>query len=343
MSTQAKKAIRVGLIHCDTHGMYYGALMDKHDPLLSIVPLMKKRKIKAKYSWQKGGLTIYFYTDYANPKKITVPTVDGFQIVKVWDEDPEVAEIFSNVFYSKPEVCKTFEEVSDDADLVFIADCNGDGSDHLKLATPGLRKKIPTFVDKPFAYEVKDAQTLVQLARKYKTPIMSLSMLRVLPHARRFRNRFAELGEPEFGIVKGGGDIMAGHIHAISLAQHLFGAGVESVEVMGQTPLAYVHLDYGEKHDRPKAGVVLNCASGDSYHTSMYASAYSKWGAIHSPNLGDFEFPYAAAEILKMVKRMVKTINPQESYEEMVECIAIATAARLAQKIRKRVYLKDVE
>lgn len=40
---------------------------------------------------------------------------------------------------------------------------------------------------------------------------------------------------------------MGGHIHAISLAQHLFGSSVESVEVMGQTPLAYVHLDYGGK------------------------------------------------------------------------------------------------
>lgn len=167
-------------------------------------------------------------------------------------------------------------------------------------------------------------------------------MLRTLPHATRFRNRFTELGEPEFGIIKGGGETMAGHIHAISLAQHLFGPGVESVETMGQTPLAYAHLDYGGKPNRPKAGVMLNCASGGTYHCSMYASAYSSQGAIHSPNLGDFEFPYAVVEILKMIKKMVKTGKHQVSYDEMIECIAIATAARLSQKERREVYLKEV-
>ena len=36
------------------------------------------------------------------------------------------------------------------------------------------------------------------------------------------------------GSVKGGGTAMAGHIHAISLAQHVFGNGVVSVEAMGK-------------------------------------------------------------------------------------------------------------
>jgi len=167
-------------------------------------------------------------------------------------------------------------------------------------------------------------------------------MLRVLPHATRFRNRFGELGEPEFGIVKGGGETMAGHIHAISLAQHLFGAGVASVEAMGQTPLAYVHLDYGGRGGKPKDGVVLNCASGGSPHCAMFSSAYSELGAIHSPAFGDFEFPYAVVEILKMIKKMVKRREPQAPYEEMIECIAIATAARLSQRTRKRVLLDSL-
>lgn len=74
----------------------------------------------------------------------------------------------------------------------------------------------------------------------------------------------------------------------------------------------------------------------------MYASAYSEWGAIHSPNLGDFEFPFAAAGVLKMIKKMVKTRKPQVSYAEVVECIAIATAARLSQKEHRQVSLSEV-
>jgi len=338
---EKQKAIRVGIIRCDTHGMYYGALMGKHDPLVLRGPLLLKNG-KMKHSWQNGGTHFYFYTHYADPKKMTVPNVNGFEITKVWDEDSEVAKIFSSVFYSKPKVCNTFEGVSDDVDLVFIADCNGDGSDHLKLVTPGLKKGIPTFVDKPFAYDVKDAQAIIKLAKQYKTPVMSLSILRKVPQFTLFRNRFKELVKPEFGTIKGGGETMAGHIHAISLAQHLFGDGVESVECMGQTPLAYLHLNYGSKPNKPTAGVVLNCASGGAYHCTFYASAYSQWGAIHSPGIGDFEFPYGAINILNMIKRMVESHKPQASYDEMIECIAIATAARLSQRKGKRVYLKDV-
>jgi len=328
--TSTRHKIRTGIIRCDLHAIYYANLIQKHDPYLLREPDIGR-----------GGY-FYFYTYYNQPRKIAFPEVPGFEVTKVWDEDRQLAENMSRIYYGKPRVCDTFEEVSDDVDLVSIADCNGDGSDHLELATPGLKKRVATFVDKPFAYEVEDARAIVELAKAHDTPVMSVSILRALPQAALFRNRFKEIGQPEFGTVKGGGDSMAGHIHAISLAQHLFGAGVESVECMGQTPLAYVHLDYAGKAGRPKHGVILNCAPGAGPHCAMYASAYSMSGAIHSPAFSDFEFPYGVVEILKMIKRMVRSRKPQLPYEEMVECIAIATAARLAQKERRRVYLKEV-
>ena len=322
--------IRTGIIRCDLHAIYYANLIQEHDPDLLREP-----------EFGRGGY-FYFYTYYNQPRKIAFPTVSGFEITKLWDENRRLAENMSRIYYGKPMVCDTFEEVSDDVDLVLIADCNEEGSDHLKLATPGLKKGVPTFVDKPFAYDVSDARTIVDLAKEQDTPVMSLSILRTLPQATFFRNRFREIGEPEFGTIKGGGDTMAGHIHAISLAQHLFGAGVESVECMGGTPLAHVHLDYDGKPNRPEHGVVLNCAPGAGPHCAMYASAYSKSGAVHSPALGDFEFPDAVVKNLNMIKKMVGTRRPQTPYEEMVECIAIATAGRLAQEERRRVYLKEV-
>jgi len=107
-----------------------------------------------------------------------VPFVNGFSIEKVWDEHRQSAEVTSKVFYDKPIVCDSFAAVSDDVDLVFIADCNGDGSDHLKLARPGLGKGVPTFVDKPFAHRLADVRTLQRLAAKQSVPVMSLSIAR---------------------------------------------------------------------------------------------------------------------------------------------------------------------
>ena len=336
------RPIRVGLIRCDMHGMYYGALMARHDPLRLREPLKGRKGVRARHSWMTGGAHFYFYTYYSDPARITVPTVDGFEIAKVWDEDREVAEVFADVFLGRPRVCDAVEEVSEGVDLVFIADCNGDGADHLKLATPSLKKGVPTFIDKPFAYTVKDARALLRLAHQRRTPMMSISILLQLPQARRFRGRFQELGEPEFGTIKGGGPSMAGHIHAISLAYHLFGDGVESVECMGASPLGHVHLDYGGKAGRPGAGVTLNCDAGGQPHCAFYASAYSSKGAVHSPPFDDWVFPEGAAQILRMIKKMVKERRAQVSEESMLELIAVAEAARLAQRRRKRVYLREV-
>ena len=61
------------------------------------------------------------------------PMVPGFEITKLWDEDRREAEKMAKIYYNKPRICDTIEEVSDDVDLVFIADCSGDGSDKLKF------------------------------------------------------------------------------------------------------------------------------------------------------------------------------------------------------------------
>ncbi len=336
-----KRPIRVGLIRCDTHGMYFGALMDKHDPLLLLHP-PRISGVKDVYSWQGGGIHNYFYTSYYDQTKMTVPSVDGFEIVKVWDRHPSAAKVLSKVLHGKPKVCKKFDEVSDDVDLVFVADCTGDGSDHLKLAKPGLTKAVATFVDKPFAYDVKNALEMIALADKHKAPLMSLSMLRVLPQAGLFRNRIAEVGDLQSATFFVSTAALAGQIHAISLTHHLFGTGVESVQCMGGEEPVYIHLDYGDKENGPIKGVLINGACGKTPHCAMFASAYGDLGDVHSPPMGDYVFPYGAAEILKMVKKMVRTGKSQIDRREMVESIAIAEAARLALAKKRRVCLKEI-
>ncbi len=323
--------IRVGIIRCDLHAIYYGVQMGKHDPYILREPEIGK-----------GGY-FYFYTMYNHTKLMTVPTVSGFEIVKVWDKERKLAENMSRIFLGKPQVCDTFEEVSDGVDLIFIADCNGDGSDHLMLATPGIRKRVTTFIDKPFAYDIKEAVKIIRLAEKHKVPVMSLSILREVPHATRFKHRFAEVGGANFGVINGGGGTAAGQIHAISLAQHLFGDGVKSVNCMGGNKFPYhAHLSYGGKKERPVRGVVLNLYGGGGPHGAFYACVFGRDGAIHSPAIGDFEFPYGSAGILRKIKRMVQTDRPQVLYDEMLENIAILTAIRVAHKAGKPVDLKEV-
>lgn len=321
--------IRVGLIRCDTHGAYYAGLFADHDPLRLQRPLPPGDP--GRDSWQTGGAHFYFYTNYADPGAMTVERVDGFSLARVWDEDRDVAECLAWVCHGGPRVCDSPEEASDEVDLVFVADCNGDGSDHLALARPGLRKSVPTFVDKPLAFTTEDALEIVRLAESHAAPLSSISILRVLPAAVRFRSRLPEVGPLQFGTIQGGGTTLAGHIHAVSLAQLLFGGGVRTVRCMGETELHTFHLDYGDRPDRPARGVTVSCDVGTPWHCAFHASAYGPGGAVHSPPMSDFDFPFGAADILRKARGMVHANASPPILRDAVEAVAIAETARRAQ------------
>lgn len=322
--------IRVGLIRCDTHGAYYGALCARHDPLKLQLPLPVDQT--PRYSWQHGGAHFYFYTDYADPRNMTVDFVEGFTLARVWDEDRAAAECLADVFIDRPMVCDDFNEVSDDVDLVFIADCNGDGSDHLILARPGLEKGVATFIDKPMTFTTSDADALIRLSNEHRAPMTSISILRTLPAAARFARRIDEVGPLQFGSVQGGGPAMAGHVHAVSLAIAVFGNGIERVRAMGDTSLQTVHLNYGERPDRPAKGVTLSCDAGAAWHCAFHASAFGPGGAIHSPPLSDWDFPFGASAILRIIKNMVETRTSPAIGADMYEAVAVCEAARKAQE-----------
>ena len=331
-TTDSAKPIRVGLIRCDSHGMWFGPQMQKHDPLLLQLPVPMDQK--APYTWMHGGTHYYFYTYYANPTRMTAPFVDGFEIVKVWDEDRHAAEVAASVLKSSPKVCDSFEEVSDDVDLVFIADCNGDGHDHLKLATPGLKKGVPTFVDKPFAHRMEDVVAILKLAKEYHAPVMSLSIIQTLPETKEFANRLGELEQVNFGTIQGGGTSRAGLIHTICYALAIYGSGVESVRALVSPHHTSIYLDWGDQPDRPKEGVMINCDVGRTWHGSMHLSAFGPGGrgAIHSEGIGSWDYPGGSAEILRLLKKMVETGKSQGPVQQMIEAVAIADAAEAAMK-----------
>jgi predicted dehydrogenase len=332
--------IKLGIIRCDMHGMYYGALMAKHDPY----QLQKPVEVGADtpYSWMTGGAHFYFYTFYSDPTRMTVPFLHEFEITRVWDENEAAGQAYSDVFPTHPKVCDSFDQVSDEVDLVLVADCNYDGSDHLELAAPGLEKGVPTFIDKPLSNNLETAKSILALADKHKAPLLSCSILGRLPQAKRFAARFPELGELEFVSIRGGGPTLAGQIHAISLAQNLFGTGVESVESMGENDRGFMHLNYPDAPNQPRCGTALNCDTGQTKHCAFSISAFGPQGAIHSDDMGDFEFPYGAHQIILSIKEMMDSGKSPISSNEMLENIAVATAASEAHRTGKRVSLADV-
>ena len=327
--------IKVGLIRCDTHGIYYGPLMAPHDPLKLQRPV--DLDDDPPHSWMNGVTHYYFYGYCADPRVCTVETVDGFEITKLWDHERHVAEAAAEIFVKRPQVCNSFDEVSDGVDLILIGNCNGDGSDHLELATPGLKKGVPTFVDKPMANEVKDVQAILELSRKHNAPVFSASILRHLPGSAQFRRRLEEVGKVDCGSIRAFSGHIAAQIHAVSLAQAVFGNGIKEVHAMGPGDMGVVHLSWGDRDDRPPSGVVLQNRAKSHDHCAMHVTASGPEGAILSQNnINDWHYPFGAANIIKLIKKMVLTGEVDDSLHDMVEAVEVVNAARLSMKENSR-------
>lgn len=361
-----RKKIRLAIVRCDTHAFYYGMLMAPCDPLL----IEKHNKI-----------VHYYATDWYDPSRITLPVHRDFEIVKCWDPDFKRAEQFSEAFLGKPKACRSVGEMIEGIDAVFVADCDGCGSDHLKLAAPFLKKGIPTFVDKPFASTLKDARAIVALARKHKAPLYNSSILSEVIAAENFKRRFAEIGpegadwrslgqaaaslrcRPEdvpgvrLGVVKGVGGALSqenlgkrGALDSIEgrLAYIIHGVSL-GLHVFGKgvewvEAMGTQPLEYLHLRLRNGRDVMILNPSVEVFpeRCSFYVEAYSKCGAIHSGPIGDPEFLRGAHRIVRKLRDMVRTGKPPVAYAEILEPIAVIEAAVRAQKKGGRIRLKDL-
>lgn len=329
------KKIRTGLIRCDTHGMWYGPLMADHDPMVLQRP--SEGTEENSYSWQSGGIHMFFYGNYGNPRQMSVPFVGGFEIVKLWDIDRRAAEQSKAVLLGVPEICDSPDQCSDDVDLVLITDCNFDGSDHLELATPGLEKGVPTFVDKPFADTVGNCRKMIEMAKQKNTPIFSASILRFEPDFVNFRNRLGEIDDVNFATFSGYGTHPAGLVHTTSVTQLMFGAGISTVQVMKTPKQTAVWLDYDNNPRAPKHGIMIHTEMGRRPLTGLAASVFGSKTDIHTLVLGDPQYPWGTAEIIKMIKRMVETKKTPEELADMVEAIGVIQAAKESEATGKAV------
>jgi predicted dehydrogenase len=317
------------MIRCDTHAAWFGVMMARHDPLKFRTPVPFRENLK--YTWMAGGVHYFHYSHYSDPTRMTCPFVGGFEIVRVWDEDREAADAFANLFTKPAKVCDSFADVSDDVDLVFIADCNGDGSDHHELAEPGLRKGVATFLDKPQADSREAAERIVQLAASCGAPIFSASILQFDQEVLWFRDRLPETGGVHSGIISGFSTHPASLVHSVSAAHTIFGGGVRRVSCLNVPGGPIVHLDYAGSPGRPKSGVIIRCGEADYRWTTMKASAYGPNGDIHGQILHDFNCQHGSSEIIRKIAQMVETRKVPHEQNDTAEIIAIMDAIRRAE------------
>ncbi|MFH0962463.1 MAG: Gfo/Idh/MocA family oxidoreductase [Planctomycetota bacterium] len=305
------RPIRVGLVNCDNRAYWYGAIFEDIDPEAFCA------FDNAKY---------HHFTFYSSPE-LRNRKAEGFQLVKVYDENPAAAERFRQAMGARPVVCSNLENVSDAVDLVFICNASGAGTNNLSLARPGLKKGVPTFIDRPFAETTKDGRAMINLARSNRAPLLSCSHVTMLPQAALFKHRFPEIGLVRRGTVIGHGPEPGAVADSLALALTVFGSDVKAVESMGAWPMELLHLKYDDEKTKHGWDVLVTNTAFQADRSALFAFANGV-GEIHFDQANDFYFPEGGWAVMEALKGMVRSRKPPVPYGEMLQAVAVAEKAR---------------
>jgi predicted dehydrogenase len=242
-------------------------------------------------------------------------TVKGARITVVWDEDRAAAEKLATVFGIE-HIADSLEDVLAHADGVIVTD---DGTmQHYRHAPFFLERGIPTFIDKPFAPDVKTAESLVELAAKHNAPLMSSSALRYAIESEDIRSDPQMLGPIELAVATGPNELYYYGIHPLELAHSILGTGVATVQNIGDENQDVVKVTY-------KDGRILMLLVSRSIGFSFEVSLYGKQGTKHIPVTDATAF--YANQLQKLVE-MTRTKQAPESIEGALEVIRVLEAGK---------------
>jgi len=128
----------------------------------------------------------------------------GVEVVAVWGETDAFAKSAAERG-SIPKIVKEQKELMGMIDALIID--HRHAKYHAAAAVPFIEAGIPTFIDKPFTYRVQEAQHLLDLADKHKTPITCLSGLGIGPGVEDMAAQVAEMTDIGPILVTGPADV----------------------------------------------------------------------------------------------------------------------------------------
>ncbi|MBL7734171.1 MAG: Gfo/Idh/MocA family oxidoreductase [Chitinophagaceae bacterium] len=159
----------------------------------------------------------------------------GVEVLYVWGETDEFAQAAAKGG-KIPNIVKDPKEMMGKIDALVVD--HRHAKYHLEAATPFVKAKIPTFVDKPFCYRVEEGKKFLAMAREIGTPVTSFSSLTQMAGTADMKKQVQAMGKITQVIWAGpvdldspwGGVFFYG-IHIVEPMMHVFGEDVERVRV----------------------------------------------------------------------------------------------------------------
>jgi len=252
--------------------------------------------------------------------------VGGARVTHIWDEDREKARILADVCSIENVVSKK-EDVIGKVDAVIIADdCT---MQHQKRAEPFLKAGIPTFIDKPLSTDIEEAVSIVEMAKKYKCPVMSCSALRYAKEVEEFRSKQQEIGDILTGNTICSGDLIFYGIHAFEQLYTVIGPGIKSVQNVGSEGKDIVIVT---KIDTRKFVLTVYKEIGYLFQMNLYGTKGWRQVVVEDSS-------YFYSKMLEKFVEMVKTKQMPFPPEETVEIIKVLVLARKSAATHQEINL----
>ena len=163
----------------------------------------------------------------------------NMEVTHVWDRDPVQAQKFADAMGA--EVVKRYDGMVGKVDAVAFGGYYEVPWQH-RLARPYIEAGIPTFLDRPFAFSLKDLDTLLDCIAKHNTPVMATDVYEHLYDTTNLKGRLSNLGE--INCVHGTcwGVDYGGHFHIKFMLPKIFGFEVDRVSMLTDNPYKCSYL-----------------------------------------------------------------------------------------------------
>jgi predicted dehydrogenase len=258
------------------------------------------------------------------------------RVVAVWGETPSLAKAAARACQI-PSIVKDWREMAGRVDGVMID--HRHPKFHAEPARYFLSRRIPCFVDKPFASTLREARELCSLARRMKTPLTSYSVIPHEPAFQMFQKECRKLGKlthvnftgPADLRDKDGGVFFYG-IHQVDSMVELLGSNIDHVRVTPHGVHAVATITY-----RHGPLVTLNLVN------NVYVEF--NWFAVGERKMVNVTHCYDKDRYLRGARRFTKMFRTgREPFpqERLLAPIAILEAVDKSWRLGKEIRVASV-
>ena len=299
--------LKVGLIGLDnSHCVAFSQLLNKADNPYHV----------------SGARACFGYPGVSNDFKLSYARVEGF--TKTLREELGV------------EMLPSPEEVAKRSDLVIMTAV--DGKQHRQLYERIAPLARPTFIDKPFATSLTDAQAILKAADKAGAPVMSCSALRYADEFQALLKGDAAWGgivacdafgpTPQEPALPG---LFWYGVHAVEMIVAAMGPGCRKVRSLADDGFDLVSMQWDPQRSA--------CLRGMRTSHGQFGVVVHRQKGARFLDMNNVARPYYAG-LLEAILRSLPQGRSDVPNEEMLEAVAIMEAANASSLDGKEISLQ---